>query len=162
MILCSFRETVSLNFKKLASVFTADRMRLLSPSSLSGRTVPLKRRYTLCQIDCIQRFPDTERLRNNQCCGSLNFGVDPDPHIHDSDLWIRIRILLFSSCQPRCQPKINLKKKFFCILLFEGTFTSFFKDKKSKGSHKTAEIKVLLTFLLNARKMRIQSRINCL
>ncbi len=28
-------------------------------------------------------------------------------------------------------------KKFFCLLLFEGTFTSFLKDKKSKGSHKT-------------------------
>jgi len=36
-------------------------------------------------------------------------------------------------------------KKFFCILLFEGTFTSFFKDKKSIRSHKTVEIKVLFT-----------------
>jgi hypothetical protein len=27
------------------------------------------------------------------------------------------------------------KKKFFCLLLFEGKFTSFFKDKKSKRSH---------------------------
>jgi hypothetical protein len=25
-----------------------------------------------------------------------------------------------------------IKKRFFCTLLFEGTFTSFFKDKKSK------------------------------
>jgi hypothetical protein len=40
--------------------------------------------------------------------------------------------------------KTNLKK-FFCILLFEGTCTSFFKDKKSKRSHKTVEIKVFLT-----------------
>ena len=37
------------------------------------------------------------------------------------------------------------KKKFSCILLFEGTFTSFFKDKKSKRSHKTVEIKVFLS-----------------
>jgi hypothetical protein len=33
-------------------------------------------------------------------------------------------------------PAIDLqdanKKKFFCLLLFEGTLTSFFKDKKSK------------------------------
>jgi hypothetical protein len=36
-------------------------------------------------------------------------------------------------------------KRFFCILLFEGTFTSFFEDKKSKKSHKTVEIKVFLT-----------------
>ncbi len=38
--------------------------------------------------------------------------------------------------------KNNLLKKNFCLLLFEGTFTSFFKDKKSKRSHKTIEIKV--------------------
>jgi hypothetical protein len=36
-------------------------------------------------------------------------------------------------------------KKVFCLLLFEGTFTSFLKDKKSKRSHKTAGIKVFLT-----------------
>jgi hypothetical protein len=33
--------------------------------------------------------------------------------------------------------KLILKKKFFCFLLFEGTFTSFFKDKNSIGSHQT-------------------------
>ncbi len=31
-------------------------------------------------------------------------------------------------------------------MLFEGTFTSFFKGKKSKRSHKTVAIKVFLTF----------------
>jgi hypothetical protein len=43
--------------------------------------------------------------------------------------------------------KLISKKKFFCILpvLFEGTFTSFFKGKKSKRSHTTLEIKVFLT-----------------
>jgi hypothetical protein len=40
--------------------------------------------------------------------------------------------------------KINLKNKFFCFLLFEGTFTSFFKDIKLKRNHKTAGIKVCL------------------
>jgi hypothetical protein len=35
--------------------------------------------------------------------------------------------------------------KFFCLYLFKGTFTSFFKDKKSKRSHKTVGIKVFLT-----------------
>jgi hypothetical protein len=35
--------------------------------------------------------------------------------------------------------------KIFCLLLFEGTFTSFFKDKKSKRSHKTEGIKIFLT-----------------
>jgi hypothetical protein len=40
------------------------------------------------------------------------------------------------------------KKKIKKLVLhstFEGTFTSFFKDKKSKRSHKTVEIKVFLT-----------------
>ncbi len=31
------------------------------------------------------------------------------------------------------------------MLLFEGTFTSFFKDKKSKRSHETVESKGFLT-----------------
>jgi hypothetical protein len=56
---------------------------------------------------------------------------DPDPAIFIIDL-----------------QNANIKpilKKFFCILLFEGTFTSFLKDKKSKRSHKTVEIKVFLT-----------------
>ncbi len=41
--------------------------------------------------------------------------------------------------------KLIYLKKFFFILLFEGTFTSFFKDKKSKRSHKTVKTKVFLT-----------------
>jgi hypothetical protein len=41
--------------------------------------------------------------------------------------------------------KLVVLKQFFCLLFFEGTFTSFFKDKKSKSSHKTVEIKVFLT-----------------
>jgi hypothetical protein len=41
--------------------------------------------------------------------------------------------------------KIIFLTKFFCIVLLEGTFTSFFKGKKSIRSHKTAEIKVFLT-----------------
>jgi hypothetical protein len=34
----------------------------------------------------------------------------------------------------RCQQKTNFLHNFFCLLLFEATFTSFFKDKKSKES----------------------------
>jgi hypothetical protein len=36
-------------------------------------------------------------------------------------------------------------KMFFGLLLFEGTFTSFFNDKKSKRSNQTVGIKVFLT-----------------
>jgi hypothetical protein len=38
-----------------------------------------------------------------------------------------------------------ISKKFSCFLLFKGTFTSFFKDKKSTRSTKTVGIKVFLT-----------------
>ncbi len=45
----------------------------------------------------------------------------------------------------------NANKKLFCLFLFEGTFTSFFRDKKSK-SHKTVGIKVAYYFcLMNER-----------
>jgi hypothetical protein len=49
----------------------------------------------------------------------------------------------------RCQQKTNLFY-FFCLLLFEETFTSFFKDKKSK-SHKIVGIKVFLTIFARSR-----------
>ncbi len=41
--------------------------------------------------------------------------------------------------------KNNFLKKFFCLLILEGSFTSFYKDKKPKRSHKTVGIKVFLT-----------------
>jgi hypothetical protein len=45
--------------------------------------------------------------------------ADPDPAIFVTDLQDANKKLIFSA-------------KFFCLLLFEGTFKSFFKDKKSK------------------------------
>jgi hypothetical protein len=54
---------------------------------------------------------------------------------------IRLWILLFSSMTFRTF-------KFFLLLLFESTFTSLFKDKKSQKvtkSHKTVGFKVFLT-----------------
>jgi hypothetical protein len=38
----------------------------------------------------------------------------------------------------------DVKNYFLCLLIFEGTFTSFFKDKKWQRSHKTVEIKIFL------------------
>jgi hypothetical protein len=58
--------------------------------------------------------------------------VDPDPSIFIIELQDANKKRIFF-------------KKLFCIVLFEGTFTSFFKDKKSRRSHKTVEIKVFLT-----------------
>jgi hypothetical protein len=57
--------------------------------------------------------------------------MDPDPAIFVIDL-------------QDANKKPNLNKKFFYLLLFEGTFTSFSKDKKSKISHKAVRIKVFL------------------
>jgi hypothetical protein len=57
--------------------------------------------------------------------------ADPDPAIFVIDL------------QDANNKQIFLKQ--FCLLLSEGTFTSFSKDKKSKRSHKAIEIKVFLT-----------------
>jgi hypothetical protein len=49
--------------------------------------------------------------------------ADPDPAIFVIDL-------------QDANKKLNFLKKSFCLLLFEDTFTSFFKDKKSKRSSK--------------------------
>jgi hypothetical protein len=57
--------------------------------------------------------------------------VDPDPAIFIIDL-------------PEAF-QTNFLYNFFCLLLFEGTFASFFKDKKSKRSHKTVQSKVFVT-----------------
>jgi hypothetical protein len=49
--------------------------------------------------------------------------MDPDP---DSDPAIFVIDLQDAS------KKLIFKHNFFCLLLFEGTFTLFFMDKKSK------------------------------
>ncbi len=66
--------------------------------------------------------------------------------IHDSLGWIRIRLWIrgsmpltsgsgscyFRHWPSRCQQKTNFLTQFFLLITFEATFTSFFKDKKSK------------------------------
>ncbi len=69
------------------------------------------------------------------CLWILDPDLDPDPAIFVTDLQDAI--------------KKQFKKKFFSLLLFEGTVTSFFKDKKSKRSHKTVGIKVFSFFLID-------------
>ncbi len=75
----------------------------------------------------------------------------PVLRINEMLVWIRIPgsmplILLFSSFKPsRSQQKTKFFRKFFCLLLFEGTLILFFKDKSSKRSHKTVRTKVFLT-----------------
>jgi hypothetical protein len=54
---------------------------------------------------------------------------DPDPRIHSTGFRIRI---FFRQWLKRYQQNIVFFKVFW-LLLFEGTFTSAFIDKKSKG-----------------------------
>jgi hypothetical protein len=61
-----------------------------------------------------------------------HFGTDTDadPGIW---MWIRLRILLFSSVTFKMPTKIIFfSLKFLCLLLSEGIFTQFFKDKSQK------------------------------
>jgi hypothetical protein len=80
-----------------------------------------------------------------QCSGSMTFWCGSGSA--DPCLWL----IGLDACyfvidlQDANQKLIKKKKKVFCFLLFEGTFTSFFKDKKYKKSHKTVGIKVFLT-----------------
>jgi hypothetical protein len=59
-------------------------------------------------------------------------GVDMDPAIFVIELQDANKKLIFL-------------KQFFCLLLFECTFTSFFKDKKYKKESKIVGFKVFLT-----------------
>ncbi len=76
--------------------------------------------------------------------------------IHTTDLWIRIRILicilLFTSVTFEMPTKNIFFLKFFCLLFFEGTFTSFLmKDKKSFRSQKQKKSRIFLLFCLRIR-----------
>ncbi len=62
------------------------------------------------------------------------FCMDPDPRIRTTDIRIRLRILRLLVSDLRLQDAPPKKKKilsFFAYYFFEGTFKSFFKDKKS-------------------------------
>ncbi len=91
-----------------------------------------------------------------QRCDSARFGL----HLVKSTtrgILVRIRIRgsvplangsgswYFRQWPSRWQLKINFFPTFFCLLLFEATFTSFFIGKKSHRSRKIVRIKVFLT-----------------
>jgi hypothetical protein len=62
----------------------------------------------------------------------MDSDADPDPAFFASDLL-------------DANKKLIISKKFFCLLLFEGT--SFFKDKKVKKKSQSVGIKVFLTIV---------------
>jgi hypothetical protein len=99
--------------------------------------------------------------------------------IHDILVWIRIRIWIrgsmpltngsgFGSGCGSGDPAIFvidlqdankkiIKKKFFCLLLFEGTFTSFSKIKSQKEVKNQSKSRFFLLFLLGDRRLRIHT-----
>ncbi len=77
------------------------------------------------------------------------------PVLRIHEILARIRSLLFSSVIFKTSKNFT-KKKVFCLLLFEGTFTSFLKDKKAHRSHKTEGINFFLLCLLDDRRIRIR------
>ncbi len=81
------------------------------------------------------------------------------PSLTNRNRWIRICTsylkdpdLFVTDLQDATKKKIS---KFFCLVLFEGTVTSFFTDKRSNRSHIT-EIKGFLTFFAWSWKVRIR------
>ncbi len=61
------------------------------------------------------------------------------------------------SRRPKNDPQKVVKPVlFFCLLLFQGTFTSFLKNKKLQRSHKTVGIKGFFFFLLDDRRIQIR------
>jgi hypothetical protein len=74
-----------------------------------------------------------------------HFGTDPYLRLTDPDsvlIRTRNRILHLSSVADKMPTK---KFKMFCLLLFDGTFISLFKDK-SRRSLKIVEIKFIIYF----------------
>ncbi len=95
----------------------------------------------------------TSPRNTNQCCGSMTFWCGSGSGSADQCLGLMPRT---NGSRSGSGPAIfiidlqgakknQMKKKLFCIFLFKGTLALFFKDKKSKRSHKTVEIKVFLT-----------------
>ncbi len=71
------------------------------------------------------------RPTGSSAADPLRFGTDPDPYLWlRKQIRIRIRILLFSWVTFKTSTKNYWVFYNFCLLLFEATFTSFFKDKK--------------------------------
>jgi hypothetical protein len=99
----------------------------------------------------------------NQYCGSMTFWCGSGSRSADPCLWLMDPDPGSGSCYfrhrpSRCQQKTNLFFNFFCLILFEGTVTSFFKDKMSKRVTKQQDSRFFLLFLHNDRRIRIRIR----
>jgi hypothetical protein len=78
--------------------------------------------------------------------GSAAPALTPDPAIFVND-------------RQEGNKKLFFFPKLFCFLLFEGTYTSFSKDKKSQKNAKQQESRFSLLFLFDDRRIRNWIRI---
>ncbi len=85
-----------------------------------------------------------------------HFGTDSDPWIRTSDKRMQLKILLFFSS---VTIKMPTKNKFFRLLLFEGTFLSFFTATVIKKSQNSRNQGFSYFFLLDDGRIRIRIRI---
>ncbi len=91
---------------------------------------------------------EKKRSCSSTSCPSRVINLSSVPVLRIHDILVRIRIrgtvplikrsgsCFFCHWSSRHQ-QITSFSQFFCLLLFEGTFTSFFKDKNWQRSHKT-------------------------
>ncbi len=69
---------------------------------------------------------------------------------------MRIWILLFSSLTFKMPTKMKLILSVFLLINYWRYISSFFKDKKSKRSHKSLESRFFLLFLIGDRRIQIR------
>jgi len=69
----------------------------------------------------------------NQCCGSMTFWGGSGSGFADPCLWLMDQDpAIFFIDLHDASKKLIFQHNFFCFLLFEGTFTSFFEAKSQK------------------------------
>ncbi len=115
----------------------------------------------------VSRFePETYTLwqAGRQCSGSMTFwcgsgSVSADPCLWpmdpDADPDPAIFVITFKT-----PTKNEFKKKFFCLLLFEGTFTLFCNDKKFRKKSLNSRNQDFSYFFVDDRRIRIRIRIH--
>jgi hypothetical protein len=95
--------------------------------------------------------PDPRNRYTSYICtvlvGGYSMVTDPVPYLLTPEKNDRARVDLvqYSNKFVSAPAPTFFDKKVSCLLLFEVTFLSFYKDKKSRRSHKRVGIKVFLT-----------------
>jgi hypothetical protein len=98
----------------------------------------------------------------NQCCGSMTFWWGSGSGSADPYLWL---MDLYPESDPdpaifitdlQDANKKLILKKLFCILLFEGTFTSFFKNKKVKKKSQSQGFSYYFCLMQGSRRIWIR------